>query len=139
MNIIPFHVEHIGAMDLQTQQRTIISHMCIEYLKHLEAVGPALSAEHEGRIIASAGIAFQGFGMGMLWAFVSQQAGPHFIRLDRCVRRFLDIPKLRRIEASTEATFSQGCRWLELLGFQNEGILRKYGPNGEDHIRYARV
>jgi RimJ/RimL family protein N-acetyltransferase len=59
--------------------------------------------------------------------------------LDRAVRRLLSLRSFRRIEASTEADFKQGCRWLEMLDFQSEGLMRKYGPDGADHIRYARI
>lgn len=125
-------------MQLQKQQAWALSVLPSEYLYTLERLGPAISAEVNGRIIACAGIATW-IGMGTLWAFVAQDAGSYFVRLDRCVRRLIEIPKLRRIEASTEVDFSQGCRWLEILGFQSEGVMRKYGPNGEDHMRYART
>jgi len=125
-------------MQLQERQAYALSVLPPEYLDSLGLVGPSASAEVGGRIIACAGIATW-VGMGTLWAFVAHDAGPHFVRLDRYVRRLLNLVPLRRIEASTEVDFSQGCRWLELLDFQSEGILRKYGPNGEDHMRYARV
>lgn len=139
MIVIPFETEHVERIELQDAQRYVISHICVEYLKHLQAVGPALSAEEDGRILACAGVAFQGFGMGVLWAFVAKDAGRHMVKLDRCVRRLLGLTDLKRIEAATEASFKQGCRWLELLGFEQEGLMRRYGPNGEDHYRYALI
>jgi hypothetical protein len=139
MNVIAFQPEHIQALDLQDAQQYVVSHICVEYLKALQAVGPAATAEVDGKILACAGVAFQGFGMGVLWAFVSQDAGPYFVKLDRCVRRLLQITHLKRIEATTEVSFHQGCRWLQLLGFENEGRMCAYGPNGEDHYRFARV
>lgn len=30
-------------------------------------------------------------------------------------------------------------RWLEFLGYEQEGVLRKFGPDGQDHYRYARL
>ena len=139
MKVIPFRPEHIGLMNLQEHQRLVISSLTMPYLSQIISAGPTLSAVVDDRVIACAGIASPGLGIGTLWAVVAKDAGPYFIRLDRCVRRFLEIPKLRRIEASSEVDFAPGCRWLELLGFQSEGIMRKYGPNGEDHMRYARV
>jgi hypothetical protein len=35
--------------------------------------------------------------------------------------------------------FGQGCRWVELLGFEFEGRMKGYGLNGETHLRYAKV
>lgn len=139
MNVIAFKPEHLQSLDLQDAQQYMVSHICVEYLKALQAVGPAATAEVDGQILACAGVAFQGFGMGVLWAFVSADAGRYFVKLDRCVRRLLQITNLKRIEATTEVSFRQGCRWLELLGFENEGRMRAYGPNGEDHYRFARI
>lgn len=139
MKVIPFHANHVRLMNLQPTQRWALSVLPPEYLTALNRLGSAVSAEHEGKIIACAGVAIQGFGAGTLWGFVSHDAGPYFIRLDRCVRRLLTIRPLRRIEASAEVDFRPGCRWLELLGFQSEGVMRSYGPNGEDHMRYART
>lgn len=126
-------------MRVQSRQRLEISSLTLPYLSQLSAFGPALTARIEDRILACAGIASPGFGIGTLWACVSEEAGPHFVRLHKCMVRLLDIPRLRRIEASAEADFPQGCRWLELLGFKSEGRLAHYGPNGEDHLRYART
>ena len=32
-----------------------------------------------------------------------------------------------------------GEAYAQWLGFEKEGIMRKYGPDGTDYIRYARV
>lgn len=137
MNVIPFEASHIARMDIQPGQRVLISHLPLAYIEQLPKAGPALTAEDQGRILACAGIAHQGYGVGILWACVASGTHSYFIRLDRCVRRFLEIPRLRRIEATTD--FEPGCRWLELLGFEFEGVKKKYGPDGKDHRAYARV
>lgn len=45
----------------------------------------------------------------------------------------------RRIEASTSASSKESCRWLEMLGFVQEGRMAYYGPDGNDHLLYARI
>lgn len=139
MNVIPFLPEHFTAMRLQDRQARTLSALTLEYVHVLKASGPALSGEVDGKIIACCGIASQFSGVGTMWAVISEDAGRHFIRLHKCGVRLLSIPKLRRIEATSETSFTQGCRWLELLGFQSEGVMRSYGPHGEDHVRYART
>jgi len=139
VNVIPFDPDHIREMQLQDQQARIVSLATVQYLRVLKHMGPCASAEVDGRIIACAGVALEPYGSGTLWSFISRDAGKHFIVLDRAVRRMLSIPNVRRIDATTEAGFSQGCRWLEMLGFEFEGVMRKYGPDGSDHVRYAKV
>lgn len=139
MNVIPFQIEHLRSLSLQDLQARTLSCLTMDYLHVLKASGPALSAEIDGRFIACAGIAEQFGGSGTMWAVLAKDAGPYFVRLHKCAERFLSLSRLRRIEATSEVTFLQGCRWLELLGFKSEGIMRSYGPQGEDHVRYART
>ena len=139
MNIIPFHADHFAALQLQPQQVRCLSYATSEYLTALATLGPAISGEVDGRIVACGGVVKQLFGLGTAWALFDQSAGRHFIRMDRVMRGVLETAGLRRIEATVETDFTPGCRWLSLLGFHSEGLMRSYGPNGEDHLRYARI
>jgi len=47
--------------------------------------------------------------------------------------------ELSRIQASVCASDVRANRYAQWLGFEKEGIMRKYGPDGTDYIRYARV
>ena len=47
--------------------------------------------------------------------------------------------KLQRIQASVHADDSQAIRYVEWLGFENEGLMKRYGPDGSDYYRFARV
>jgi hypothetical protein len=137
MTIIPFRPEHLSQIKVvQEQQRRNLSYLTAEYLQVL-ALGPAISAVVDDRIIGCAGISAQFFGMGTLWGMIAQDAGPHFVRLHRAACRLLESTRLRRISASVEVDFQEGCRWLELLGFAREGRMAKYGLDGEDHYLYA--
>lgn len=139
MRLLPFRPQHVGLLLLQPQQAKTISFNVSGYLESIAAAGFCYSAEIDGQLVACAGVADIGFNTGQLWAFVGAGAGRHMVVLDRAVRRLLSLRSFRRIQASTEADFKQGCRWLEMLDFQSEGLMRKYGPDGADHIRYARI
>jgi len=47
--------------------------------------------------------------------------------------------KLQRIQASVHTNDKQAIRYVEWLGFENEGLMKKYGPDGSDYYRFARV
>ena len=47
--------------------------------------------------------------------------------------------KLHRIEVYIQTDYKTGHRWARALGFQPEGVLRKFGPDGKDHTIYGRV
>lgn len=135
--VIPFRPEHVAMMRLQRRQLRLLSYELEPHIETLNLAGPAVTAIADGDVIGCAGIVEQGFGIGTLWGFIGEDSGPYFLRLHRIGQRLMRLNPLRRIESSTEVDFAQGCRWLELLGFQSEGILRQYGPDGSDHRRYS--
>lgn len=46
---------------------------------------------------------------------------------------------LHRMEMAVDADYRTGHRWAKALGFEPEGILKKYGPNKADHVMYGRT
>lgn len=134
-----FHLDLLRAQGVQNSQVRAVSHVPGEYANLWRVPGPALTARHGDQIILCGGIMTMGNKHGMLWAVLAADAGAHMLALHRATRRFIRIEPLRRLEATVEVGFFAGCRWLEMLGFEGEGVMRGYGENGEDHVRYARV
>jgi len=133
----PYHVELMRAQGVQGTQLHEVSHVPDAYasLGHVRA----LTAREGERILMCGGVVPFLPNVGLLWALLAEDSGRHMLWLHRATQRFLEMQTTRRLEASVEKGFSQGCRWLKLMGFQREGVMRAYGLNGEDHIRYARV
>jgi hypothetical protein len=48
-------------------------------------------------------------------------------------------PHAHRAQCEAAVDNDVSRRWLEALGFENEGVLRSYGKNGEDFVQYARI
>jgi hypothetical protein len=107
-------------------------------LEFLAAQG-AWSGLVDGRAIVCGGIIINGHGIGQLWSFLSVHASVHMLPITRFGVRLLTLQSARRIEATTRCNFAAGCRWLSLLGFEVEGVMRKFDPDGSDHYLYARV
>jgi RimJ/RimL family protein N-acetyltransferase len=139
MKIVPFHPDHVAELKMQPAQDRIRWILTPEYIAKLGSAGPALTAIHDSTILGCAGIGFMRRDCGVLWGMVSASAGAHFVAIHRAVTRFIQANPLVRLEATAESTFAPACRWLELLGFENEGLMRKYGPDGADYVRYARI
>jgi len=47
--------------------------------------------------------------------------------------------EIKRFQATVRADFDMGKKWLHSLGFISEGLLKKYGPEGEDYFMFGRV
>jgi RimJ/RimL family protein N-acetyltransferase len=46
---------------------------------------------------------------------------------------------LNRMQASVAVSDSKALSFAKWLGFEVEGLMRKYGPDGEDYYRLARI
>lgn len=96
----------------------------------------------DGNVVGIGGIQEMWPGRGLAWALMSPAINPReFVRITNKVRLVLEQAHretFRRIEASVDVGFDNGHRWARLLGFESEGLLRKFSPEGRDHIGYAR-
>lgn len=108
-------------------------------LTALSEAGLAWTGEHEGVILGIAGLLPQWENRALAWTLISDEAGPHFRCIHKAVKRMLDVSEFRRIEATVDVGFDAGQRWMNLLGFEHEGLMRAYRPDGADMHLYARV
>lgn len=136
MRIVPFQSWHVLSMELQDHQLARMEGITTEYLAKLARSGPAFSAVDDEEILACAGIAEIG-GPATLWGFISRHAGKRMLRLDRSVRRLMELKHYPRIESTVPVGFKPGCRWLERLGFVLDKPIADY-VQGETHLLYVR-
>ena len=46
---------------------------------------------------------------------------------------------LRRVQCTVRDGFPFLVKFIKMLGFEREGLMRKFGPEGDDYYLYARV
>jgi len=106
------------------------------------AAGPAWSLLHEGRPVGCGGVAVLWPGVGEAWSLSAPDLGALALALTRLSAALLDAAaarhRLHRIQAAVHIDNGSGRRWLARLGFEEEGLMRGYGPQGDDFIRMAR-
>lgn len=115
-------------------------------------LGPAYAARVDGRLAAVAGVVFPWPRRGCPWAIWTDVGRQHPVFVHRAVVRQLRLivrqTRPRRLDAEVMAGFRAGQRWATALGLRPEwidaatgqpGLLRAYGPSGEDMIRYVWV
>ena len=47
--------------------------------------------------------------------------------------------KIKRLQTTVKYDFNSGIRFASWLGLKPEGIMRKYGPDGSDYYRMAKI
>ena len=127
-------------LDVQSAQQYM--HALVDMdtdFSELSVAGYAWTAESGDEVLAIAGLLPQWENRALAWALVSKSAGAHFAAIHKAVHRFVSAAPFRRIEATVDVGFRQGCRWIEMLGFEIEGYMRAYRPDGADMLLYARI
>jgi hypothetical protein len=136
-----FKPEHLRELVLQPAQERVRANLSNpEYAQAL--VGEhSFTLKMDGKVVACFGVLKLWEGRGDAWALIDGDIGARGMRrLHFEIRKRLEAAhEFRRIETACDAGFAQAKRWLELLGFQYEGPLLKYTPDGRDCLRFARI
>jgi len=140
MRIVQFEPDHLSRILLQPSQAIMQPTLSQpDYGPSLAKAGPAYSLVDGDEVFASAGLIPQWEHRAVAWALISAEAGKHFFLIHKAVRRALTFHNYRRVETSVACNFEQGHRWAQLLGFEREGRMRAFTPDGQDCDLYARV
>ena len=95
------------------------------------------------KIVACAGVSVMWEGVAEGWLVMSKHASKYPVSIARYTEGlFDDIMKrngLWRIQASVNASDVTSVKFAHWLGFEYEGIMRKFAPDGADYFRYARL
>lgn len=136
MIVLEFLPEHVAQMRAQPAQAREVN------AESLAApFGQAWTAMLDGHPIACAGVVEVWRGRAYAWALLSDEAGPHMLRLTREIRSRLERLPFRRVEMAVDAGFPEAARWARVLGFwlETPNPMRGYLPNGRDAWLYARL
>lgn len=106
----------------------------------LAASGPTWNVRLNGRIVAVGGYTELWPGRAALWAYLGGDCGPALPAMTRAVRQQVAAMQVEfpRIEVYAERNHKAGRRWLEILGFRKEGVMRRFAHNA-DYIMYSKV
>lgn len=82
-------------------------------------------------------------GVGEVWSVTSEAIHECPIAFHRSVLDVLHHYELKlelhRLQLTVRASFVDGIRWAKSLGFTQEAVMKKYGPNQEDYCLFARI
>ena len=81
-------------------------------------------------------------GRAIVFSFISKNAGKYLFSVFKSLKMLIDdgVKKtsVDRLEMEVMSGFKHGERFAEMLGFECEGIMRKY-YKGKDYKLYARI
>ena len=118
--------------------------VCLELARANLGRGPAYALmNREGETLAVGGLALAWPGVAEAWLAVNPEASRHPVSLVRACRDMLErlraLLGLIRIQVHVRATDKAALKFSAVLGFENEGLCRKFTPDGRDAVRLARI
>lgn len=97
---------------------------------------------HENNVLACCGILQYWEGVGESWIELADGA-EKYSALPGAVRDILnetqDLYCLHRVVSTVRADNPKDIRFVQWLGYEWEGLMRKHGVDGSDYHLYARV
>lgn len=106
----------------------------------LTQTGAAWAVRLNGKLVALCGHVPIWPGRTMLWAMLGVDSGPAMLAVTREAKRQIAAihVEFARVEAYVDRHHEEAKRWVALLGFRREGLMRKFA-NGVDYFLYSRV
>lgn len=138
IDLIPARPWMAERLRLQAAQQITGQTMTPENIAMAIEGGMALAAVEASRIVAMAGIYERWSGVGLAWALLAEDFSDRRFSVFKLMKRALDVSPLVRIEAHVAEEHVEGHRLLVHLGFEREGLMRKFWQE-RHYSLYARV
>ena len=146
--MILFDVERLEASHLaEIRDRAVVEMMLgvdqlLDFWPHYKN-GDGFIGRYDGDVVVASGVMNLWPGVGEAWALFTPEAQPVRRVISRHFKRMFDLVIIangyHRVQASVRADFTAGIRFAEWLGFEEEGVMKRYDAEQNDYLRMARI
>jgi hypothetical protein len=145
MRLINFKAEHLDELFAGDMNNLARKSFGVDgnIAQSLDVPGMAFTAVENGYLIASSGVQPLWKGVGEGWFVASNKMPKKKLTIIKMIKdnfdNIIQENNLIRVQAGVRSDWPTAKRFAEFLGFEHEGIMRKYGPDGQDYYRMARI
>lgn len=139
IEVVPLKAEHVEWLKEHGGLGYLAQFVDREKLLLLEKTEAYTLLSHVGGVLACMGFVDFWPNRGEVWAMFNPRCRSQFLLVHRIAKRIVDSHQCRRLEATVDADFPQGHRWIGLLGFKKEALMKCYTVDGRDSILYAKI
>ena len=136
--VIPFHPNHFDLLEMRDRERAV---MQLDTITAIAQEGVSYSITWQGVFLAVIGMTEIWKGVAVSYVVPSIYAKKHPIPFVRTVKRMLEqtekVMNLHRVQTDSFDDEETNA-WMEFLGFNDEGVMKRYSPLQEDYRRWAR-
>lgn len=137
--IIPFKAEHLECMDMRAHEKELVSGNNV--MKSVEHGSIAVTGMIDGRIICCGGIVPLNNGNSEIWLIPSIYVSSVTVTFCRELRKWLfGMRESLGLQRMQTACLNDDLhnRWMKFLGFEKEGVMKKYS-NGVDFAMWGKT
>ena len=114
-----------------------------KYAYFLKEVGMSFTGLVNNKPIAAGGVFYLWDGVAEGWVLATKEIYKYPIFCAKHIKQRTEIILkaniIKRIQTSVKADCDVALRFAKWLGFKKEGLMKSYGPDGSDFVRFARV
>ncbi len=142
--VVDFHYGHIHLMQLGDFARELSLNIpdYANYMRINTEGTPAFTVIYQGKPILCFGISPIWPGLGEGWMIPAKQLQGNSVRLVRGARQLFDeighAMQLRRLQFMVRSSHLHAVKFAEILYFNREATLHRYGAEGDDYHVYVR-
>ena len=138
------HAEWIFRNNLRDQDLGVLGGIDLSvFAAAWENKGSAWSLLNEKGVIGCGGMVLGEWRKGTAWLLLSELFYGNVRIVYKTIKvklqEVVEEKKLRRVDMYVDCSLPKAVRFGEALGFELEGRLRAFGPNGEDFFILGRV
>jgi len=114
-----------------------------KYAFFLKEVGMSFTGLVNNRPIAAGGVFHLWDGVAEGWVLATKDIYKYPIFCAKHIKQRTEIilktNKIKRLQTSVKADCDVALRFAKWLGLKEEGLMKNYGPDGSDFMRFARI
>ena len=143
--IVPFHYTHLKFMEFREAEKKLFDsfHDYAERIKTFPMHGLSFSGMVGKKIVCCFGLLPIWEGVYEAWLIPCLQIGEHKFKFHKSSLRFFNYAakklNIHRLKINVNRYNYLAYKWAMSCYFQNEGLLKGYGPDKSDYFMMSRL
>tara|TARA_B100001121_G_scaffold290484_1_gene290359 strand:- start:326 stop:778 length:453 start_codon:yes stop_codon:yes gene_type:complete len=143
--IVPFEDKHAEQMlDIGLNSKLLeLKPEHRKYTYFLKEVGMSFTGLVDNKPIAAGGVFHLWDGVAEGWVLATKEIYKYPVFCAKHIKKRTEMliknNNIKRLQTSVKADCEMAIRFAKWLGLQPEGVMKHYGPDGADFIRFARI
>ena len=141
--LVTFQPNHIHMTKFRDFDQEILDGYGRPHIEDYAVDGLSYSAMCDGKVYAMFGLYPLWKGVAEAWLLPSSKLENRKMVFHKSCLRFFPYAaqklKLHRIQVYVRSSNVQAYKWIEMMYFNREGLLKRYGPDIYDYYVYGRL